>query len=57
MEDTKKEEEVKKENTTSETKKVEKTKLGLGATVLLTIAATLGIIVLVVLLYFIVQAL
>lgn len=51
MEETKKEEvEVKQENT-SKMKKVEKVKLGPAATVLLTIVASLGIIVLVALIY------
>ena len=51
MEDTKKEEvEVKQENT-SEMKKVEKAKLGPAATVLLTIVAALGIIILIALIY------
>lgn len=51
MEETKKEEvEVKQENT-SEMKKVEKAKLGPGSTVLLTIVAALGIIILIALIY------
>lgn len=55
MEETKKEE-VKKENT-SEMKKVEKAKLGPAATVMLTIVATLGIIVLITVVYFIFKVL
>lgn len=55
MEETNKEEVTRE--TTNETRKVEKTKLSPTATVVLSIAAALGIIVLVVLLYFIVQAL
>ncbi len=51
MEDTKKEEV--KENNTSKMKKVEKAKLGPAATVILTIAAALGAIVLVIVLYLI----
>lgn len=55
MEETKKEEE--KEENINEMKKVEKAKLGPAATVMLTIAATLGIIVLVIVLYLILLAL
>ena len=54
MEDTNKENV--KEEKASEMKKVEKTKLGPAATVMLTIAATLGIIVLVIVLYLILLA-
>ena len=54
MKETKKEE-VKKN--TNETKKVQKVKLSPAATVLLTIAASLGIIVLIVVIYAIFMAL
>lgn len=55
MEETKKEE-VKKEET-SEMKKVKKAKLGPGATVILTIVAALGIMVLIAVIYGIFQVL
>ena len=54
MEETKKEE-IKQDK--SEVKKVEKVKLGPAATVILTIAATLGIIVLITVVYFMFQVL
>ncbi len=56
MEETKKEDEVKEEKT-SEMKKVTKSKLSPAATVILTIVAALGIIVLVTVMYGIIMAL